>query len=423
MSDEYRSKVVCCCDLGLFTEFAVALTKSFGTVLYYMPALTTFPKSNDLLVGDGLPGVHRIDSIWEVLDEVDLWVFPDCNMGSLQVHLEKLGKRVWGGRMGDELELYRADAKVHMQKLGLDIGPWRTIKGIDALRAYLMRHEDKYVKVSRTRGDFESFHSPDYDLIEPFLDELAHSLGAKKKVMEFIVEDAINDAVECGIDSFCIDGKFPETNLWGIEIKDAGYVGRVDRYEDLPPQLTKMTDKLGPTFEAYGYRGFFSSEMRITEDGKGWVLDPTCRCPSPPGGVYTLLIENLADIFWHGAEGVLVEPQMAAEWAVELCLLSSWAEKCWQAIKIPPSLKDHVKLHNQCVIDGETYIIPQAVGSSSIGSVVSLGNSMQEAIDSAKEIAEQVKGYSISYDGAALDKASDEFAKLETLDVVQSEAA
>ena len=48
---------------------------------------------------------------------------------------------------------------------------------------------------------------------------------------------------------------------------------------------------------------------------------------------------------------------------------------------------------------------------------------MQEAIDSAKEIAEQVKGYSISYDGAALDKASDEFAKLETLDVVQSEAA
>ena len=79
MSDEYRNKVVCCVDLGLFTEFAVALTKSFGTVLYCVPSVSAFPKSNDLLVGSGLPGVHRIDSIWEVLDEVDLWVFPDCN--------------------------------------------------------------------------------------------------------------------------------------------------------------------------------------------------------------------------------------------------------------------------------------------------------------------------------------------------------
>src|ERR1700722_8124985 len=115
----YRSKTVCVVDNGLFLEVARTLAKDFGKVLYYMPWQSGYPKSNVLLVGHGIPGIKRIDSFWPLLDEIDLFVFPDVYEGPLQEHLVSLGKRVWGSRNGDELELFRADSKEHMKALGI----------------------------------------------------------------------------------------------------------------------------------------------------------------------------------------------------------------------------------------------------------------------------------------------------------------
>src|SRR4029077_14457061 len=94
-------------DNGLFIEMAVTLAKDFGRVIYFAPWVSGYPRSNALRIGEGLPGVARVSSPWPYFDEVDLWVFPDVYDGPVQEFLVKQGKRVWGTRMGEELELDR----------------------------------------------------------------------------------------------------------------------------------------------------------------------------------------------------------------------------------------------------------------------------------------------------------------------------
>ena len=333
----YKNKSVCVVDNGLFIELAITLTKFFGKVYYYTSWTDGYPKSNRLQVGQGIPNVKRLTDLWEMVDEIDLFVFPDVYEGPLQVHLANLGKRVWGCRNGAELELKRAASKEHCKRMGIDIGPYVQLKGLDALREHLKENDDQYVKIDATRGDMETFHSKNYKLIEPRLDELEHTLGAMKHVKEFIVEAAIRPAVEVGYDGYTIDGKYPTKAFYGIEVKDKGFIGRTKPYSGLPAEVIDVNEKLSGTFREFGYRGFWSSEVRITPDHKAYLIDPCCRCGSPPNEVYQLMFANLADILWEGAEGVLVEPEFNGKWAAELLLLSAWADKNWQAIEVPPN--------------------------------------------------------------------------------------
>lgn len=413
----YKTKTVCVVDNGLFVEFAVMLAKDFGKVLFYSPWESAFPKSNSVLIGEGIPGVTRVDSFWPMLDEIDLFVFPDVSFGPLQVHLaDDLGKRVWGGRMGEELEFWRDDSKKHLKSLGIDIGPYKVIKGLDALREFLRENDNQYVKINRTRGDMETFRSKNYKLIEPRLDELEHSLGAKKKIMEFIVEAEIPDAVEVGYDGYCIDGKFPEKATYGIEVKDKGFIMKTTSYDRLPEQVRSVNQKLSSTLKDYEYRGFLSTEIRVTEDGKkAYVIDPCARMGSPPGELFQLMITNWPDVLWQGAEGTIVEPKFAAKWGAELLLISEWADKNWQAVEFPRSLRDQVKLRNLTVIDGKHYVTPGSVGHSEIGAVVALGDTMQQAIDECRRVAERVEGHYLEALPGSLDEAKDAFDKLDAL--------
>jgi hypothetical protein len=279
------SKLTCCViETGLHTELAVTLAKSFGKVFYYSAWEQPFPRSNAILVGQGLPGVTRIDSIWPVLDDIDLFVFPDIYHGTLQVYLAKIGKRVWGCRLGENLETIRGLSKKWLRDVGLEVGPYRQIRGLENLRDYLKEHDDQYVKTGKTRGDFETFHAPTYRLIESRLDELEHSLGAKKSIAEFVVEAPINDAIEVGYDGFTIGGKYAEKALYGVEVKDTAYLGQVVPYRSLPNGVQFVNSKLSGMFRDWNYRGFFSSEIRL-KGGKPYLIDPCCRLGSPPGEV------------------------------------------------------------------------------------------------------------------------------------------
>jgi hypothetical protein len=409
---DYKSKTVLVYDNGLFIEFARTLAKDFGKVLYYVPWQSGFPKSNIMLIGQGVPGIKRVDSFWNILDEIDVFCFPDVYEGPLQVHLQGLGKRVWGGRMGEDLELCRVDSKEHLKSIGIDIGPYKVITGLAALRDYLKNHDDQYVKISRTRGDMETFHAENYDLIEPKLDELEYMLGAKKKIMEFVVEEAINDAVEIGYDGYCIDGKFPKNAMAGIEVKDKGLVMKTLPYASLPEEVRGVNDKLAPTFREFGYRGFFSSEIRITRDLTPYVIDPCARMGSPPGELFQLMVRNWADIVWEGSMGTVVEPIFDAKWGAELLLLSSWADKNWQPVEFPKSIRDNVKLRNLTIIEGKYYVVPQSVGLPEIGAVVATGDSMQGAIDEVRRLADKVTGHYLEVVPDSLDEAKDQFEKL-----------
>jgi hypothetical protein len=413
---DLKTKTVLVIDNGLFVEMAVSLSRSFGRTLYYSPWEGAFPTSNSMLIGEGVPGITRVNSFWNIIDDIDLFVFPDVYHGPLQVFLaNRLGKRVWGGRMGEDLELFRDASKKHLAKLGIPIGPYKVVRGLDSLRDYLKANNNQYVKISRTRGDMETFAAKNYKLIEPKLDELEHKLGAKKKIMEFVVEAAIDNAVEIGYDGFTIDGQYARNAMWGIECKDEGLVAQATTYDKLPLQAREVNGKLSSTFAALKYRGFFSSEIRVTKDGTGYMIDPCARAGSPPSELYQMMVTNWADIIWNGAEGVLVEPKFAAPWGAELLLLSSWADKNWQAIEFPPAIRPHVKLRNLTIIEGRYYVVPQHVGLPEIGAVVALGSSMDQAISNVGRIAEQVKGYYVDVKASCLDTIKDEFAKVQAL--------
>lgn len=413
----YKSLSVAVIDNGLFTALAETLTRYFGTVYYWSPWVSILPKSNRRMIGTGIPGVQRIDSFWPLLGEIDLFIFADVCFGPLQLHLESLGKRVWGSRMGEELELDRVASKKHMASLGIDIGPYKVIRGFDALRKHLEKNKDQFIKISLTRGDMETFKAPNYRLIEPYLNELEHKLGVLKTQLEFVVEECIPDAVEIGYDGWTIDGQFPQNATAGIEIKDKGFVMHAKPYDDIAPQLHVVNDKLAQTLANYHYRGFLSTEVRVTKDGHGYVIDPTCRAPSPPSQLYWEMITNWGDIFWEGADGTIVEPEFAAEWGAELMIYSLEADRMWLPIDFPKEIQSQVKLSRYAVLSGRPYVIPQDCELQIIGAVVGTGDSLETAVKSCQEAAGQIEGFGVEIKAEALDEAQSELEKLKEFSI------
>ena len=407
-----KSKTVLIWDNGIFTEIAVTLSRTFGRVLYYVPWTSGMPKSNALLIGEGLDGVERVASPWSHFDEVDLWVFPDVYDGDLQEWLAGQGKRVWGCRMGCELEIDRPKSKEASKKLGIDIGPYKVVTGLDALRKHLKAHDDQWVKISGTRGDMETFGAPTYVEAETRLDELEHKLGALKKVMKFTVEQGIPDAVETGYDGYVIDGKFPKAAMTGVEVKDEAYLMKTVRWSELPDQVRSVNEKLAPALKRYGYRGFISTEVRCTEDGKAYLIDPCCRAGSPPNELYQVMMSNMAEAMWYGAGGTLIEPEFKAKWGAEVLLISEWADENWMHVTFPEEVRENVKLRNFCVIEGEYYVIPQWTGSAEIGAVVALGDTPDDAIAEVKRVADLVKGHLLSKPVDALDIAREQLEQV-----------
>ncbi len=410
-----NDKIACVVDNGLFAELAVTLAKSFRHVYYLGSWVTAFPRSNALTIGEGLPNVSRISEIWSVLDTIDLFVFPDIYHGTLQGYLRGLGKRVWGSGIAESLEYKRGQSKQWLADVGLPVGEYQVIRGLNDLRRYLQRHDGQVYVKSTVRGDMETFKVEDggYSLIEPRLDELEHILGAKKLDYEFVVEEHIEAAAEVGYDGFTIDGDWPKSSLFGVEAKDTGYVGQVTAYSEMPKALRYVNNKLSGLFKELNYRGFWSSEVRTgADDGVAYLIDPCCRMASPPGELYLYLIENLAEVIWAGADGELVQPEFKHEYAAQLVLKSDWAQYGWQPLGFPEDVREHVKIHYLTIKNGKYYFVPQQIPIPEIGAVVAGGDSQEEAIANCIEIAEHVKGYDVKFEASALEKAAADLDKI-----------
>jgi hypothetical protein len=307
-----------------------------------------------------------------------------------------------------------------LRAIDMPVGKFTHIKGMANLRAYLKEHEDVYVKIDRFRGTFETFHSANYEEVEPKLDEVEFNLGAFKHVIEFTVEDALPDCAEVGTDCWAItdaagECQYPEHLISGIEIKDVGFLSIFKKYADLPEVVTRFNERMRPVFAAYNWRGFVSTEIRVGKDMRPFMIDLCGRAPSPPNELYIEQYANLAECVWYGANGIVIEPEPVAKFGCEIMLHSSFADKGWQKISFPEDIRDRVKIRNACCIEGNYYAIPQAVGLPEIGAVVGLGETQEEAMQDATEIAEQVTGYYLEAKMGALDSIKEECARLDTL--------
>lgn len=414
---DLSSKVACVLDQGLFFHIAEKIAEDFGTVYYWSPWANAFPKSRVASVGSGFENVTRITDYWPHFHEIDVWIVPDVYCGGFQQYLRSIGKRVFGGGMGEELELDRIRAKETLRELGLPVAPYREIIGLDSLTEYLQKNEDKWIKTSRWRGDFETFHHENFDITEVKLKKIAHDLGPIAESYRFVVEDPIEPAIEIGFDGICVDGQYNDPSLFGLEIKDLGFVGKIKPYADLPEAIKWVNEKLRPFMEQHQYRGFFSSELRIKPNGTPYLIDPCCRCASPPGELYCEMYDNLAEMIWYASEGIIIPPKPKATYGVEVMLHSQWADKEWMPVFVDEDIQSMVKLRNRARFGGRDYSVPLDYNLPEFGAVIGMENTLQGAIDNAMENCELVTGIDVVPKCESIDKALEEIDKLEKLGI------
>lgn len=398
---------------GSFAYVAETLAKSYGRVLYFCPYETSFVKHNPYIVGMGIPGVKRISNIWDYYDDIDIWYFSDLHFGPFQQWLRDRDKLVFGAGCGEDMEFYRARMKRHQKELGLPVNEYEEAVGITALREYLKDKTDVWVKSDFFRGDNETFHFENMELCEEVLLGLETDLGANAENQVFVVEKPIENAVEYGYDGPCIDGKFPSKTMFGIEVKDAGYIGVFTDYDKLPKPLKEANEKLAPTFAQYNYRGWFSSEMRSQNKDTAILTDMTCRNAEPPTSVAVELLKDYALYIWQIAYGMVPNVESKFKYGVQIIIKSEWAKTKPQPIYFPEKYNDFVKIKNLYIENGIRKFVPQdGIEMAEIGAVVGLGNTLKEAIKMAKDIAKEVKGYALSIKGDSLDEAQIEIDKL-----------
>ena len=392
---DLSSKTVMITDNGLFAELARTLSSSFGRVLYTSPWIADFPSSTKTEIGDGFPEYERVKDIWSVMDEVDLFVFPDLHNGPLQEYLVSQGKRVWGARTGDELETARTVAKDYFKGLGIPQAKYEVIQGMTALRKFLQGREDKlWVKISLTRNDTETFPVEGYEGSKNRLDRFEAELGPAAEEMEFIVEDDLPDTLDIAIDTYSVDGKFPKKTLLGTEKKDEGYICAVKNWSEMPEKLTDIYETLAPTLEKYQYRSTLSLESRMGKDVT-YLCDPCCRGGSPPFELQLNMIENLAEIMWEGADGNLVEPKFKAKFGAQFIIESKWSINNPLLVEFPKEFRDRIKFRYATMFGEDLWIMPQKSDTPGFGSVVTCGDTMDACFEEAQEIAGSIKGIQI----------------------------
>ncbi len=417
---DLKGKSVLCWDNGLFVELAPRLARDFGSVAYYSPWKNAYPKAAGDTIGSGLPGVRRVHNFWDALPDADLIVFPDIYDSDAQsIIAQKLNKPVWGHRGAESLELDRWGTRELQEAIGLAAPGSEFLTGVDELEEYLRdpKNKNKWVKISTYRGDGETWHHDSWHVSSIYLDHFRNRVGALQHRYEFLVEDAIDDAIEIGYDGWTVEGQWPEATYWGFEVKDRGYIGRFSDYEDLPEPIRSINDKMAPVLKKEGAVGFCSFEFRLTRDGKAYMIDPCLRAGSPPFEGTMEGYKNLSEILWEGANGKMAPAKPEGQYLAMAMIHSPFALTNWVPLEMPKDVRRWVKLRNACQIRGKLYHVPLGGEMPEIGAVVAVDDDLDRAIGMVKERAEQVKGYGVEIHVDALDEAQAEIETAKEYDV------
>jgi len=371
-------------DHGIFLPVARRLSRDFKKVYYYTPNERAFPTVNDL-IGDGFPDIERVSTIWEHFEEIDVFVFCDIGFSKLQTYLLKLGKRVWGSRTGDIFEVSRGNFLKELKTTTLPVPPCKEIIGMTALKSHLISQKNKFIKLSKFRKDWETLHWRDWEQDESELDWRSVKLGPWKERLHFFVFDPIDTDIEDGVDTYCIDGQWPSLVIHGMEAKDKAFLAAFQKFEELPEEMKIVNEEIAPILKKHGYRNFFSTEVRITKDGKSFLIDPCCRAGSPPHQVQCEMIGNYGEVIWQGSNGNCIDPEPASQFGVQALLCSKGDRRSWTTIRFPRELDQWVKCGFCSLIDGRTCFAPDFEASGSdIGWLTAIGNSIEEAIENLR---------------------------------------
>lgn len=378
---DLSDKSICCYDSGLFVHIAQCLAERFGRVYYYSPCADLMPKISKHIVGDGFQNIERIDEPEGVIGKADAWCFCDIGFGDLQHYLASIGEHVFGHLGGDVLEYDKDVFYRTLAEVGLEVPPHEKVTGIDNLKALIRDSEDKYIKLSKYRGDLETLHFRSWELDQGALDCLAYRLGPLKNKFPFFVLDAIPADVETGMDSWFVGG-WPKRVFHALECKDKSLVGAMQDFSDVAEPVREINEAFGPVLSGYGYQGPFSTEVRIGE--KPYFTDATCRFASPVSQIQTALITNLPEVIWGGAHGELVEPEAPEPFGAQVLITADREKDEWLSFAMPDELRPHVKSSFACEIDGILTIAPNPLENWA-GWLVATGKSIKDVVDTLKK--------------------------------------
>lgn len=383
-------------DHGPFAEVALRLARDFGTVHYVCPQWEeAFSKIDWAIVGDGIGEINRVDEIWDVIDKVDLAVFPDVHHGGMQLAIEKYVQvPVWGARRADRLELRKLEFKKLQKKLGMNFAPYEVIEGLDALREFCRdpKNKDCWIKgTPQYRGNKETFQVKDYETARQHIAEMEAHFGPLSNLLRFIAERDLPSNLEGGIDTYTVDGQHPVMAVLGYERKDQCYFACVKPYDEIDSRITCVNEFLWPTLKEYRCRQMLSTEVKVMPDDESNLLEPTVRMPSPAGEEQMEIYGNFSEILYRGAQGELVEPDIEWEYACEAMVEHTGDDDHWRGITVPKSVRRWVKLYSP-VQWGSGDQLAVAPGCEVIGAVVGVGHTPDEALDHLKENAACLKG-------------------------------
>lgn len=419
MADLTRKVITCWDASGSYLHMMEAVVGDFARILYYSPYESGFPVPKNFLPGYGVDGIERIgvgqdiEDFWDAVEISDLIVFTDVGNYGLQEYLRGQNVPVFGSGRSGRLEQDRLYLKSVARKLGLDVADYTSIRGIDQLRDFLMGTNETapaaecYVKLSYFRGLAETFHHVSPFMTRSWLDELSLEAGPYAQEIDFLIEKPIDDepCIEVGIDSYCADGLFPETIMWGYEAdKDNCYVGTTGA---LPKRLAEIRDRLSPELARQRYRGTLSTETRECES-KSYFIDFTARFPEPPSSLQRFMISNWAEILWETANGRIVEPDFSASIGVQIVWKSNYGKDHPLAVSV--GRPDRVTIHGHAVIDGQDYAVSPAELEEQ-GGAVGLGSTVAEALEDAVDAAESIQGREVKFDAGSLEKIAEAIQK------------
>lgn len=373
----------CVVDHGQYVSVALTLARHYDRVFYCVHAERGCPKIEEGILGDGFAEITKVKSVWDVKNVCDVFVFPDIGFEGEQAELRSQGKAVWGSGDYSEYESNRGLFLRSLKQAGLPVPDYEVVQGITNLRLFLREKEDKYIKVSRWRGDVETTHWRDWRQDNGVLDQWAVTFGPAKEYVTFYVLEPIDTANENGIDTYIVDGRMPSVVLHGSENKDKSFIGTMQKYHTLPEEMRQVADAYMQVL--HGYRGPWSCEVRTSEDGDPYFIDSTCRYPSPPHQLQLAMWENFGDIILAGAEGECIDPESSKQFGVQ-ALISIDRDKCeWASVEIPSTIRASVFPMYACELDGVLCFPPGGLGNM-VAWLVGTGDTIQEAIGNLQEM-------------------------------------
>lgn len=394
------------CDRGNYTFAAQKLGEKAKKVYYCMPDTRPYPETKLAQIGCDLPEIERIDGdqMWKVLDKCDWAAFFDVYDCELQQYLLDQGMPVFGCLGSAKVELDRTYFLDLLKGARLPIAKTTLVRGVSELLEELQGAKGiKYLKGSM-RGDFETKKFRNVLQIMPWVNDIKKRLGEMAEEIDILIQDEIKAECEAGWDGFNVNGTYVDPVVCAYEVKDKGLVGCI--MDSLPEIMQPIAEAFSPTFKKLGYRGNFSTELRITKDGKVFFTDPTCRVPKPPGHVLCEVFTNWAEMIREIARGEIPEPEFKHRYLAEYILHSSDHEYHEIFVEFPKDCSPYVKLINQTKEGKGHYIIENGNGGY-FGGVIGMGDTMEEAIDQVKDVMGEIEADGLDYEPSIFDEASE----------------